>query len=90
MINKKIIKLREERGWSQRELSSRMNKKNGGHIALVESGKRPNLSLMTACELAKAFGISLDELVQGTEFDLMEVMSSAAGEEANQAAEGDL
>lgn len=70
MINKKIIKLRKERGWSQRELGSRMNKKNGGHIALVEAGKRPNLSLMTACELAKAFGIGLDELVEGTEYDL--------------------
>lgn len=70
MINKKIAKLREERHWSQGELGRRMNKKNGGHIALVESGKRHKLSLMTACELAKVFGISLDELVAGTEYDL--------------------
>ena len=31
---------------------------------------RTNLSLMIACELAKAFDITLDELVKDTEFDL--------------------
>lgn len=69
VIDKKIIKLREERGWSQLELSKRMHKKNSGHVAMVEAGKRQNLSLMTACELARAFGMSLDELVSGTEYD---------------------
>lgn len=70
MINKKIVKLRMERGWSQCDLSERMGKNSSGHIALVEAGKRRKLSLMTACELAKAFGIGLDELVEGTEYDL--------------------
>lgn len=70
MINEKIKALREARCWSGRELGRRMGKNSSGHIALLESGKRQNLSLMTACELAKAFGIGLDELVEGTEYDL--------------------
>ncbi len=69
MINERIAKLRLERGWSQRKLSERMNKNGSGYIAMVETGKRHKLSLMTACELAKAFGISLDELVEGTEYE---------------------
>lgn len=53
-----------------RELGKRMGKNDGAYICQVESGKRRKLSLMTACELAKAFDITLDELVKDTEFDL--------------------
>lgn len=70
MICEKIVRLREARGWSRLEMGRRMGKLNGSHLTQVELGKRRNLSLMTACELAKAFGISLDELVEGTEYDL--------------------
>ena len=70
MIHERIVKLRLERDWSQRELSERMNKNGSGYIAMVETGKRHKLSLMTACELAAAFGVGLDELVKGTEYDL--------------------
>lgn len=70
MIGVKAKKIRKAKGWSRRELGRRMGKTNGSHIAQIEEGKRPNLSLMTACELAKAFGISLDELVAGTDYDL--------------------
>lgn len=76
MICTKIKELREEKGWSRRELGRQMGKVNGSHIEQVEEGKRPNISLMTACELAKAFGISLEELVAGTEYDLREVASN--------------
>lgn len=72
MICEKIVRLREARGWSRLEMGRRMGKLNGSHLTQVELGKRPNLSLMTACELAKAFDISLDELVAGTEYDLRE------------------
>ena len=89
MLREKITFLRQEKGWSQRELGRRMGKRCSGHVEQIETGKRRNISLRTACELAAAFGIGLDKLVQGTEFDLMEAMSSAAGEEPNQAAEGD-
>lgn len=70
VIGSKVKKMREAKGWSQRELGRRMGKTNGSHIAQIEKGKRLNLSLMIACELAKAFDISLDELVAGTEYDL--------------------
>ena len=69
MIGVKTKKIREAKGWSRRELGRRMGKATGSHITQIEMGKRPNLSLMTACELAKAFEISLDELVEGTEYD---------------------
>ncbi len=71
VISTKVKKMREKKGWSRRELGRRMGKINGSHIAQIEEGKRPNLSLMIACELAKAFDISLDELVAGTEYDLL-------------------
>lgn len=70
MLKEKIKELRESRNWSLRELGQRMGKATGSHITQIELGKRRNLSLMTACELAKAFGISLDELMEGTEYDL--------------------
>lgn len=70
MLKGKIRELREARGWSLRELGQRMGKATGSHVTQIELGKRRNLSLMTACELAKAFGIGLDDLVEGTEYDL--------------------
>lgn len=66
----KIKRLREEKGLTQCELSQRMGNKSSNHIYMLEKGMRTNLSLMIACELAKAFDITLDELVKDTEFDL--------------------
>ena len=66
----KITKLRELKGWSKEELGRRMGKKDGAHVRQIELGRRSNLSLKTACELAKVFDITLDELVKDTEFDL--------------------
>lgn len=71
MFSEKVKRLREACGWSRRELGRRIGKANGTHIEQIESGKRQNLRLLTVCELAKAFGISVDELIKDTEFDLM-------------------
>lgn len=70
MLSEKVKLLREQAGWSKRELGRRMGKDFATHIIQIESGHRQNLSLRTACELASAFGITLDELVEGTEFAL--------------------
>lgn len=69
ILSDKVKILRQERGWTQRELGKMLGNEYGGHVSLIEAGKRPNMSLEIACKLANIFEITIDELINETEFD---------------------
>ncbi|WP_295213712.1 helix-turn-helix transcriptional regulator [uncultured Chryseobacterium sp.] len=60
-LGKRIIKLREEKGWSQSDLARACNKDRQA-IEKLENGK-VNPTLYTLLELANALEVSLPELV---------------------------
>ena len=60
-LGKRIIKLREKKGWSQSDLARACNKDRQA-IEKLENGK-VNPTLYTLLELASALEISLPELV---------------------------
>lgn len=62
VMGERIAALRNERGWSQRELGRRMGDMTGQTVHHWERGHHTP-SLEKARQLAEAFGISLDELV---------------------------
>lgn len=61
-LGTRIIKLREQKGWSQSDLARACNKDRQA-IEKLENGK-VNPTLYTLLELANALGISLPELVK--------------------------
>ncbi len=61
-FGKRLRALREERGWSQEEFADRAGL-HRTYVSAVERGVRnPTLSVLE--RLAKAFGITMAELVQ--------------------------
>lgn len=60
-LGKRIVKLREEKGWSQSDLARACNKDRQS-IEKLENGK-VNPTLFTLLEVANALGISLSKLV---------------------------
>ncbi len=60
-LGKRIIKLREKKGWSQSDLARACNKDRQA-IEKLENGK-VNPTLYTLLELANALEVSLPELV---------------------------
>lgn len=60
-IGKRIIALREEKGWSQADLARACNKDRQA-IEKLENG-RVNPTLYTLLEIANALEVSLPELV---------------------------
>lgn len=60
-LGKRIIKLREEKGWSQSDLARACNKDRQA-IEKLENGK-VNPTLYTLLELSNALEVSLPELV---------------------------
>jgi len=57
-----IVELRKKRGWSRNELGRRSGLSGVG-IGLIERGKR-NMKIDTAVKIAKALGVTLDDLVE--------------------------
>ena len=57
----RVKQLRESRGWSQRDLASKLGL-NPASVALWETGAN-NLSLNSALALADLFSCSLDEVL---------------------------
>lgn len=55
-----LAKLRLRRGWSQKRLAEAIGTSQP-HIARIENG-RDNVLLSTANELARALGVTLDEI----------------------------
>nr|DAP27544.1 MAG TPA: Helix-turn-helix XRE-family like protein [Caudoviricetes sp.] len=68
-LGDKIRKMRLEKGMTQKELAGLIGC-TGPHITHVEKRQRDTINLNTACRIANVFEISIDELVEGTEFDL--------------------
>ena len=64
-IGDRIKKLREQRGWTQRELGRHANVHHAW-ISRLESGERNNISLEAAQSLALVLGCSLDYLAGTT------------------------
>lgn len=64
MLGQRVRKLREANGWTQMELAERTGLSNQS-ISMIELGKRgaKNPPLSTIQILARAFGITVDELV---------------------------
>lgn len=60
-LGKRIVKLREEKGWSQSDLARACNKDRQS-IEKLENGK-VNPTLYTLLEVANALGISVSKLV---------------------------
>jgi transcriptional regulator with XRE-family HTH domain len=60
----RILQLRVERGWTQRQLSKSTRSLDQGFVSRIETGRiEPCLGTLSA--LAKGFGLSLSELLKG-------------------------
>lgn len=57
-IGEKVSKLRQEKGWTLKELSAKTGV-SVSHISAIENGTRPNPSILRVTKLAKALGESL-------------------------------
>lgn len=62
MFDKKVKQLRKKAGWSQQELAEKACL-SYNVITKVEQGAAKNPNIQTMIKLAKAFQISLDDLV---------------------------
>jgi putative transcriptional regulator len=60
LIGKRIVDLREKKGWSQAELARELGKDRQA-IEKIENGK-VNPTVFSLFEIAKALGVSLSEL----------------------------
>lgn len=63
MIAKKIRELRNKKGLSQEKLA-RLAEVSYNTIVKIESGESKNPTFQTMAGIAKALGVSLDELVK--------------------------
>ena len=68
-LGEKIRKIRLEKGIGRNELADLIGC-SGPHITHVEKRQRDSISLGTACKIANVFGMSVEELIKDTEFDL--------------------
>ena len=60
---RKIVELRDKRHWTQGQLAQRAGLTRS-HINAIENGTQKNIYLSTAYAIARAFNISLDDLVE--------------------------
>ena len=63
MLAKKIRELRNKKGFSQEKLA-RLAEVSYNTIVKIESGESKNPTFQTMVGIAKALGVSLDELVK--------------------------
>jgi transcriptional regulator with XRE-family HTH domain len=61
-LGNRIKTLREQRGWSIRELSRRANVRQAT-LSEIESGKRRDMTTETAKRIALALGVGVDFLI---------------------------
>ncbi|MDO4794173.1 MAG: helix-turn-helix transcriptional regulator [Filifactor alocis] len=67
-LHQKIRRLREEKGLSKRALGKRIGKSDT-HIRHIEGKQREEISLDSFCKIAKALGVTPQELLKDTEYD---------------------
>lgn len=66
MLSKRILELRAERGMTQSQLAKMLHISTST-IGMYEQGRRtPSIDMLV--ELSKAFGVSLDYLITGTDY----------------------
>jgi transcriptional regulator with XRE-family HTH domain len=64
VLGEKLAKLRQQRNWTQQEVSDHAGGLERAFISRIESGQiEPCLGTMSA--LAKAFGLTLSDLLKG-------------------------
>ncbi|MHC1684924.1 MAG: helix-turn-helix domain-containing protein [Clostridiaceae bacterium] len=68
-LSNKIKMLREQHQLSKNKLGEMMNMSSTA-IRFLEQGKRKDPQLSTIVKIAKTFNLTVDELLEGTEFDL--------------------
>ncbi len=78
-IGQHLAKLRRARGWSQAELA-RQAHVSQAYVSQVESGRRPNPSLVFAAQLATALGQPVTALLG---IETPEQIAPVAPREAN-------
>lgn len=61
MVGKRIAKLRDEKGWTQKQLAkaTRLSK---SYIASIEEGKRPGIKALAI--IAEELGVEVGELLR--------------------------
>jgi transcriptional regulator with XRE-family HTH domain len=74
-LGRKIKRLREQRGMTQRQLAS-IADISGPHFGLIEAGVG-NVSLMVQVKIAKALGVSVSDLFAGVGGGAKSVVDSA-------------
>ena len=62
MLTKKVLALRKKAGWSQQKLAEKAEL-SYNMITKIEQGAAKQPTIQTVMKIAKAFRISLDELV---------------------------
>lgn len=65
MLGNTVRRWREERGWTQVDLAKRSGVSQN-HVSAIETGKLANPRADTSEKLARAFGVTIDELYQDT------------------------
>ena len=68
LIGERVEALRVARGISRKEVSQ-LSGIDKAHVYMIETGKRQKIYLETAFRLAKALGVTLDELIGDFEFN---------------------
>lgn len=68
LLHEKIRAIRIQKGYSRRKLAD-LTDSTATHIYYIEKHKRPNPRLISIVKIAKALGLTMDELLAGTEFD---------------------
>lgn len=63
-LPERVAVLRKQGGVSASELSS-LAGLSPAHVALIERGSRPNITVTTAMAIARVFGVSVEYLVAG-------------------------
>lgn len=81
-IGDAVSRWRKERGWTQEELAAAAEMPQN-HISAIETGRLVDPRASTLEKLARAFGVTTDELITGM------APPSAAGEPVSQVAQGD-
>ena len=65
IVGQRIREIRKEKGYSQEELASRADL-DRTYMTSVECGRR-NISIVNLNKIAKALGVTLEELFRGIE-----------------------
>ena len=75
-IGRNIYELRKKRGWSQSDLTRKLDKK-ASMISSYETDSK-TLSVDTIIAMSELFGVSIDELIYGENAEVLSTIHLAA------------